>query len=45
MRAGNICGNELEDRRTSVSLVVQDNVLWEIWVMALSSAENMRTMG
>lgn len=40
MRIGNICRNELEDRRMSVSLVVQGNVLWEIWIMALSPAEN-----
>lgn len=36
----NICRNELGDRRMSVSLVVQGNRLWEIWIMALPSAED-----
>lgn len=40
MRVGNICRNELGDRKISVSLVVQENVLWEIWVKAVSPAEN-----
>lgn len=45
MRTGNSCRNELGDRRTSVSLVVQENVLWEIWVMTLSPAKNNRMNG
>lgn len=42
MRIGNICRNELRDRRMSVSLVVQEQVLCKIQVMALSL---LRTRG